>query len=61
MLLPFYYRSFLPRYGLPLLLRYIAVLFKVPLPTIVIASHIAKTRPIRLLNRINIYRSCIGS
>ena len=60
-LLPFYYYSFLPRYGLLLLLRYIVVPFKVPLPTIVIVGYITKTRPARLLNRVNIYRSYIGS
>ena len=60
-LLPFHYRSFLPRYRLPLPLGYIAVLLKVPLPTIVIVGYIAKARPIRLLDRVNIYRSYIGS
>ena len=35
--------------------------FKVPLSTIVIAGYIAKTRLVRLLDRINIYRSYIGS
>ena len=60
-LLPLYYRSFLPRYRLLLLLRQIAVLFKVPLPTIVIVGYIAKTRPVRLLDRIDIYRSYISS
>ena len=32
-----------------------------PLPATVIAGHIAKTRPVRLLDRVNIYRSRIGS
>ena len=38
------------------------VLFEVPLPAIVIAGHIAEMRPIRLLlDRVNVYRSYIGS
>ena len=32
-----------------------------PLPTIVIAGYITKTRLVRLLDRVNIYRSYIGS
>ena len=32
-----------------------------PLPTIVIAGYIAKTRLVRLLNYVNVYRSGIGS
>ena len=60
-LLPLYYRGFLPRYRLLLLLRYIVVPLKVPLPTIVIAGYIAKTRLVRLLDRVDIYRSYIGS
>ena len=59
--LPFYYCSFLPRHGLLLLFRQIVVLFEVPLPAIVVAGYIIKTRPIRLLDRVNIYRSSIGS
>ena len=61
MLFPLHYRSFLPRYRLPLLLRYTAVLLEMPLPTIVIVGYITKTRLVRLLDRVNIYRSCIGS
>ena len=60
-LLPLHYRSFLPKHGLLLLLRQIVVLLKVPLPTIVIVGYIAKMRPTCLLDRINIYRSYIGS
>ena len=60
-LLPFYYRGFLSRYRLLSLLRYIVVLFKVPLPAIVIVGYIAKTRLVRLLDRVDIYRSYIGS
>ena len=61
MFLPFYYRGFLSRYKLPLLFRQIVVLLKVPLPTIVIAGYITKTRPVCLLDYVNIYRSYIGS
>ena len=60
-LLPLYYYGFLPRYGLLLLFRQTAVPFKVPLPTIVVVGYIIKARPVRLLNRVNIYRSGIGS
>ena len=59
--LPLYYRGFLSRHRLPLLLRYITVLLKVSLPTIVVIGYIAKTQPVRLLDRVNIYRSRIGS
>ena len=59
--LPLYYRGFLSKYRLLLLLGYIVVLLKVPLPIIVIVGYIAKTQPVCLLDRVNIYRSCIGS
>ena len=61
MFLPFYYYGFLPRYRLLLLLRQTAVLLEMPLPTIVIVGYIAKIRLVRLLDRVNIYRSYIGS
>ena len=60
-LLPLYYRSFLPRYRLPLLLGQMAVSLEISLPTIVIAGYIIETRPVCLLDRVNVYRSCIGS
>ena len=59
--LSLYYYSFLPRYRLLLLLGQTAVPLKVPLLTIVITGYITKARSIRLLNRVNIYRSSIGS
>ena len=59
--LPFYYHSFLSRYRLLSLPRYIVVPLKVPLLAIVVAGYIAKTRLVRLLDYINIYRSYIGS
>ena len=34
---------------------------EVPLPTIVVAGHIAETRLVRLLDRVNVHRSSIGS
>ena len=61
MLLPLHYRSFLSRHGLSLLLGYIVVLLEVPLPAIVIVGYIAKIYPVCLLDRVNIYRSYIGS
>ena len=61
MLLPLHYRSFLPRYRLLSLFRYIVVLLKVPFPAIVIVGYIVKARSIRLLDYVNIYRSYIGS
>ena len=60
-LLPLYYRSFLPRYRLLFLLRYMVVPLEVPLLAIIIASYITKMRPVRLLDRVNVYRSYIGS
>ena len=59
--LSFYYHGFLSRYRLLLLLRQTVVLFEVPFPTIVIAGYIIETRLVRLLDRVNIYRSSIGS
>ena len=61
MLLSFYSRDFLPKYKLLPLLRRIVVPFKVSLPAIVIVGYITKIQSIRLLNRIDIYRSYIGS
>ena len=34
---------------------------KVSLPTTIVVGYITKTRPVRLLDRVNIYRSYIGS
>ena len=61
MFLPLYYRGFLSRHGLLLLLRYTVVSLEVPLPAVVIAGYITKIRPVCLLDRVNVYRSYIGS
>ena len=61
MLLSLHYRGFLSRHRLLLLLGQTVVPLKVPLPAIVIAGYIIETRLVRLLDRINIYRSYIRS